>query len=85
MGERAISLHTDQKLIEHDFKLERLNERIDHIDDVCSEMRGDIKLLLQQVVASQERDRMYDKLVRIIPVAITLLSCLYWTFSHLNK
>lgn len=71
-------------LIDHDKRLTRLADQMSHTMMICAEMRTDIKSLVMHSERQRERDAMYDKCLRAIPIVFALLSGGYWILSRLK-
>lgn len=84
----TLSLHftgTVNKIFEHEQKLAILAEQIAQVAGMCRETRGDIKGLLAYAERHAERDAIYDRILRVVPISIGLVSAVYWILSHLKN
>lgn len=84
----TLSVHftgTVNRIFEHEQKLAVLSEQVGQLLLMCRETRLDIKSLSGYAERHAERDAIYDKLLRLIPVSIALISGIYWIFSHIKN
>lgn len=74
-----------ERVLDHDSQLVRLTEQLSIAVLTVNEIRMDVKLIMADSERRRERDAVYDRWLRAIPITLAVISGAYWLLIHLQK